>query len=162
MFFDESRFGTNSNLGYAWFPKGERSRLPIKLGYKNFYLYSAVNINNGDNFSFLMPKVNTSCKNTYLRELSKDNKNKKLIVVMAGASWHKSKDLKIPKNIKIILLPPYSPELNPVERLWQYIKDHIIKNKIYKKLDDLEKAVSTFVKTLSKETVLSVCSVNYL
>ena len=162
LFFDESRFGNNSKLGYGWFPKGKRSRLEIKLGYKNFYLYSAVNVKNGENFTFLMPNVNTDCMNIYLKELSKSNKNKKLIIVMDGASWHKSKDLQEHENIKIILLPPYSPELNPVERLWQYIKNQTIKNKVYKKLEDLENDVSEFIKNISSDTILSICKINYL
>jgi|TARA_B100000497_G_C7353016_1_gene230070 transposase len=52
---------------------------------------------------------------------------KKTLIVMDGAGWHKSDKLKYPKNIRIIIQPAYSPELNPIEKLWQYIKDHIIK-----------------------------------
>ena len=47
---------------------------------------------------------------------------------MDGASWHKSKDLKIPKNIEFMILPAYSPKLNPIERLWKYIKNNFFKN----------------------------------
>ena len=136
--------------------------MPIKLGYKNFYLYSAVNIKDGDHFTFLMPKVNTTCMNLYLKELSKRSKDKKLIIVMDRASWHKSQGLELPKNIKIILLPPYSPELNPVERLWQYIKMNTIKNKVYQKLEDLENHICKFVSNISNTIILSVCRMNYL
>ncbi len=59
--FDESRFGTHSNIGHGWFKKGKtRGNLEYKLGYKNFYLYSAVNPENGNNFSLIMPNVDTS------------------------------------------------------------------------------------------------------
>jgi transposase len=59
-------------------------------------------------------------------------------------------------------LPPYSPELNPTEKLWQYIKDQTIKNRIYKTLRELENAVCKFVRTLTPEIIRSVCGVNYV
>jgi transposase len=68
----------------------------------------------------------------------------------------------IPKSIKIVVLPPYSPELNPVERLWQYIKDRVLKNKVYERLTDLEDAVSEHIDALNAQIIQSVCHVNYL
>lgn len=90
--------------------------------------------------------------NLYLEELSKEIKED-FIIIMDGAGWHKSKDLVIPKNIQIILLPPYCPELNPVERLWRYIKDNTIKNKIFETLAELENMVCEFVKNLGREII---------
>ena len=119
-FFDESRFGTHSKIGHGWFKTGERTGVKIKLGFKNFYLYSAVNPISGDNFTLRMPKVNTECMNVFLAEFSKEIGEARATIIMDGASWHKSKDLMIPNNITITILPPYCPELNPVERLWLY------------------------------------------
>jgi transposase len=65
-------------------------------------------------------------------------------------------------GLGIIILPPYSPELNPTEKLWQYIKDHTIKNRIYKTLLELENAVCKFVNTLTPEIIKSVCNVSYV
>ena len=81
---------------------------------------------------------------------------------MDGAGWHKSNKLIIPNNIRIIIQPPYSPELNPIEKLWQYIKDHTIKNKIYKTLRKLENIVCKFVNTLTPEIIRTVCRVRYM
>jgi len=103
-----------------------------------------------------MPNVDTNCMNIFLEELSKEIKTD-LILIMDGAGWHKSKNLIIPKNIQIILLPPYCPELNPVERLWRFIKDNTIKNKVFETLENLEDEVCEFVKNLTKETVLKIC-----
>lgn len=94
--------------------------------------------------------------NIYLKKLSRKIKED-FILIMDGAGWHKSKNLIIPKNIQIELLPPYCPELNPVERLWRYIKDNVIKNKIFETLPELELAVCKFVKNLSLDVVRSVC-----
>lgn len=157
MFFDESRFGTHSKMGRSWHKKGQRTQVKMKLGFKNFYLYSAVMPKNGKNFTLLMPSVNTDCMNVFLEELSEEIKED-FILIMDGAGWHKSKDLIVPKNIQIVLLPPYCPELNPVERLWKYIKNHTIKNRVFNTLENLEDEICDFVKNLTKDVVMSICS----
>lgn len=136
--------------------------MPVKLGFKNFYLYSAVELGTGEHFTLEIPHVNSSCLNVFLQEFSKDYPNDKILLVMDGAGWHKSKKLEIPNNVEIIYLPPYSPELNPVERLWGYIKSWTIRNKIYTTLSALQRAVGEFTVALSRELVQSLCSINYL
>lgn len=161
-FFDESRFGTHSKIGHGWFKTGTRTPMKIKLGYKNFYLYSAANPKTGEEFTLLLPNVNIDCMNVFLDEFIKFSKNRKIVIVMDGAGWHKSDKLKYSNNIRIIIQPPYSPELNPIERLWQYIKDHTIKNVIYKTLEELENKLCKFIRTLTPEIIRSVCNVSYM
>jgi hypothetical protein len=136
--------------------------MKIKLGYKNFYLYSAANPKTGEEFTLLLPNVNIDCMNVFLGEFVKFIKNRKIVIVMDGAGWHKSDKLTFPRNIRIIIQPPYSPELNPIKRLWQYIKDNTIKNRIYKTLEELENKVCKFIITLNPEIIRSVCGVSYL
>lgn len=79
---------------------------------------------------------------------------------MDGAGWHKCPDylMQNTKNIKIILLPPYSPELNPVERIWQYIKNHTIKNKVFGTIGELEDEICDFVKNkLTSQIIKTIC-----
>ncbi|MDX2049976.1 MAG: transposase, partial [Rickettsiaceae bacterium] len=104
--------------------------IDVKLGFQNFYMYSAVDPESGEDFSLILPSVNTNCMNLFLKEMSQQIGKDNIIMVMDGAGWYHSKDLKIPPNIEIVHLPAYSPELNPVERLWLYIKQKIIKNTI--------------------------------
>lgn len=134
----------------------------MKLGFKNFYAYSAVQPKDGSHFSFILPAVNTVCMNIFLTEMSMHLGKKLALIVMDRASWHQSKSLKIPKNIRIILLPPYSPELNPVERLWGYAKSKLIRNKVYGTLDELENSVCDFLASLKNEAIQSICNFNYL
>lgn len=162
FFFDESRFGTHSKIGHAWLEKGKRTAMPVKLGFKNFYLYSAVELGTGDHFTFEMPHVNTDCLNIFLAELSKSYPQETLLLVMDGAGWHKSKTLVQPANIEIIYLPPYSPELNPVERFWEHIKRYTIRNKIYLTLSSLKDMVAHFINNLQQEEIKNLCSANYL
>ena len=86
-------------------------------------------------------------------------------MIMDGAGWYKDKKylLRNTKKIEIILQPPYSPELNPVEKLWQYIKDYTIRNRIYNNLKDLENEICIFIKNnLNPEIIRSVCNINYI
>jgi hypothetical protein len=162
LFFDESRFGTHSKLGHGWFATGSRSPVNVKLAFQNFYLYTASCSCTGESFSLILPQVNTTCMNLFLAKLSEEFAGDELMVVMDGAGWHKSKGLHVPKNIKIIYLPPYSPELNPVERLWLYIKRAVLRNKIYESLDELEDAVCDFLNSITPQVMSRVCSANHM
>lgn len=161
FFMDEARFGTHSKLGHGWFPTGMRSRVEVKLGFENFYMYSAVEVGSGESFNLLLPKVNTDLMNIFLREISIAYKDDKITMVMDGAGWHKSKKLVVPENICIIYLPPYTPELNPVERLWLHTKRNTIKNKIYDSLKDLENEVCNFLKTITNGSVAQICAIDW-
>ena len=162
FFFDESRFGTHSKLGHGWFKKGSRSQVPMKLGFKNFYLYSAVKPISGESFSYILPKVNTICFNAYLSEMSKEYQGRKIVLIMDRAPWHRSQDLKLPENIEIMYLPPYCPELNPVETLWEHIKRHTLKNRIYDTLELLEEAICKFIQNLTTQEIASICNASYM
>ena len=124
-------------------------------------LYSAVNPISGESFTLKLPNVDTTCMNVFLEEMSKEIGENEVVVVMDGASWHKSKDLVTPKNITIKILPPYCPELNPVERLWLYIKQNTIRNKIYETLSLLEEAVCNFIQNLKKDEIKQICNYGY-
>ncbi len=162
LFFDESRFGTHSKLGYGWFKRGTRPQVKINLGFNNFYVYSAVNSINGYNLSLILPYVDTQCMNIFLQKLSEEMSGKKCILVLDGASWHRSNSLIIPENIEFIYLPSYSPELNPVERLWNYLKQNTIKNRFYESIKILEDVVCSFLKGVGCDTIKSVCSCDYM
>ena len=162
FFFDESRFGTHSKIGHGWFKKGSRTQVKVKLGFQNFYLYSAVNTRTGEDFTLIAPNTNTVYFNAYLEWFGQALGGRQVMMIVDGAGWHKSKDLMVPKNISIVFLPPYSPELNPVERLWRFIKDNTIKNKIFDDLDELEEVLRCFFKTLKPNIVSSICAIDYL
>ena len=81
---------------------------------------------------------------------------------MDGAGWHKSKGLQIPDNIEIVLLPPYSPELNPVERLWHYIKQNTIKNRIYSSIKEIKNSLQKFLNAIPMDVIKSLCATNYI
>jgi transposase len=162
LFFDEARFGNHTKIGYGWFRKGERTPVKMKIGYKAFYVYGAVSAKTGSNFSASFPAVNTECMNVFLKILSENYGDQKIAIIMDGAGWHRSKDVKVPKNMDIFPLPPYSPELNPVERFWRYLKQNVLHNRLSKTLEQLELSIQIFINSLQESTMVQLCNNNYL
>lgn len=157
LYFDESRFGTHSKIGRSWRIKGKRSPVKVKLGYDNFYLYSSVEPKTGEHFTLIMPHCDTDCFNVYLQHLAQHYQGKQIYIIMDQAGWHKAKGVKKNPDIHFIFLPPYSPELNPVEKFWQYIKDKILKNKVYQSLEQIQDAICFFFQNcISRETIKSI------
>ena len=100
--------------------------------------------------------------NLYLKQMSNAYESDEIVIIMDQAGWHKSKELIVPDNIEIIHLPPYSPELNPIERLWKFLKVHYIHNRVFDSLKQMmEKMVYVF-EHLNDEVVASLCSCRYL
>jgi hypothetical protein len=162
FFFDEGRFGLQSTVCRLWAEKGKELKVKVKQGFKNFYMYSAICPVTGDDFSLILPFVCTDMMNLYIKSFSEQYQNQKLILIMDQAGWHKSKDLAVPENITIIFLPPYSPELNPVERFWRFLKKEVLHNVIYETLGDLTTSLGDFYSTIEKDTLKSLCNCSYL
>lgn len=136
--------------------------MKVRQSYQNFYVYSAVAPKTGDGFHLLLPFVNTEMMQMYLDELSQSLGEEEVILIMDQAGWHKSKDLIKPKNIEIWYLPPYSPELNPVERLWKMIKINTLHNRLYDSLAQLEQVVVAYFDTLTSNVLIQLCACSYI
>lgn len=162
FFFDEGRFGLQSTVGRCWALRGERVLSPVNPGYQNFYLYSAVAPHTGKSFHWILPWVNTEIMSFYLRKFSMEYSQEKILLIMDQAGWHDSHNLICPDNISIKLLPPYSPELNPVEHLWQWLRRHVCRNRFFKSLDEMIDALCETIKTLTEPFLSSLCACNYL
>jgi ATP-dependent helicase HrpA len=87
---------------------------------------------------------------------------KNILLIWDQAGFHKAKDLLIPANITIAQLPPYSPELNPAERLWRWLRRHVCRNRLFKSLDEQADALAQAIKTLTAKQIASMCNCNYL
>ena len=162
MFFDEARFGLRSTSIRIWAEKGKPLRVKVQQGFKNFYGYSAVCPFDGNNFSLILPEVNTANFKVYLEAMSEQFLGKQIILIMDGAGWHKSKELEIPDNINFLHLPPYSPELNPVEKLWEWMKKECIHNFFYDTLPELSDAVCVEYNKLTETQYKKLCNCSYL
>lgn len=145
-----------------WAEKGKPLEIKVKQGYKNFYIYSSVSPYSGDSFSLFMPEVNTDMMNVYLKELLKSFPDKRLMLIMDQAAWHHSNNLIVPENITIRFLPPYSPELNPVEKLWWWLRKERIHNKVFKTLNAIMDSLEMEFRNLTPDILSSLCRCSYL
>jgi transposase len=163
FFMDEARFGQQGTLTRKWAPRGSRPTAVKQTRYEWLYLYAAVEPATGESVPLLAPDVNTGTMNAFLTMLSKSlGPLDHAILIMDQAGWHKSRALAVPDNISVLYLPPYSPELNPVERLWGYLRSHYMSNRAYAGYHDLFEAAGDGYRRLTPELLRSVCACPYL
>jgi transposase len=113
--------------------------------------------------ALIAPNADTGTMNQFLKILDEERQPDQIIVLtMDGAGWHKSKTLRIPSGIRILLLPAYSPELNPTENLWHYMRSHFLSNRAYKDYDALFDAGTNAYRKLTPEIIKSVCACPYM
>ena len=156
MFQDEAGFGRINKPKYCWCNRKIRPSVPCHHIREYRYAYGAVEPITGENFFLIMPYCNTDCMNVFLKELSKAYKEDKILLVCDGASWHKSKGLVKPDNIEIIHIPPYTPEMNPIEQIWKQIRTMGFKNELFNTLSDVVDRLCKTINNLTKEMVKSV------
>lgn len=154
-FQDEARFGLKTHIGSIITAKGVAPKAKFQHKFKNTYLYGAYSPINGDSIVLEIENVNKDIFHKYLKQLSKHKPKELKIVVIDNAGFHSTKDMELPDNIKLLRIPPYTPELNPCEQIWAYIKKRF-KNKIYENLNQLKDWLKTFVENMNQETIKSI------
>lgn len=135
-FQDEARIGQKNGRTRIWARKGSRPRLPADQRYQSAYLFGAICPRRGAGAALMLPWANTEAMQLHLNEISRYVARKAhAVLLMDRAGWHTSGALKVPKNITIILLPSRSPELNPVENVWQYLRQNSLSNRVFADYD---------------------------
>jgi len=135
MFQDEAGFGRINKPKRCWCRQGIRPTVPCHHIREYRYLYGAVSPNDGELFALVMPYTNTDGMNVFLEELSKAYSDDYILLVTDNAAWHRSSTLRIPENIELFPLLPYTPELNPIEMLWDEIREKGFRNEIFQSLE---------------------------
>lgn len=156
MFQDEAGLGRINKPKYCWCEKGTRPSMPCHHIKEFRYAYGAVEPLTGESCFVVMPYCNTDCMNLFLNELSNTFPRDKIILVCDGAAWHKSGSLKIPENIELIFIPPYTPEMNPIEQIWKEIRKIGFKNEVFQTLQKVVDRLCDTIFSLSKETIKSI------
>jgi DDE superfamily endonuclease len=108
-------------LRRVYAPKGEQPVVSVNPRYEWLYVYAFVHPNSGRSVWYLLPSLNTQTFQVVLENFARDvldATRKRVLVVLDNAAWHKSKTLKVPDGLEFVFLPPYSPDLQPAERLW--------------------------------------------
>jgi hypothetical protein len=135
MFQDEARFGRMVRIRRCWAPKPQRPT--VSNGYERefVYVYGAVSPIQGQLDWMISPQMNTACMGQFLAQVSAAHRRDFIIMVVDGASSHVAKDLVVPTNVRLLRLPPYAPELNPQEHIWDELREKEFPNRVFDDLD---------------------------
>lgn len=136
LFQDEGRFGRISDCRRCWAPLPSRPVVGHQVVREYVYVMSAVSPKDGRLVSLVMPWVDSEVMSIFLSHTAQEFPGDLCVLILDGAGWHRANDLRVPKNMVLIPLPPYSPELNPVEHIWDYLRD-ALGNKILHSLDEV-------------------------
>jgi transposase len=137
---DECRIGLIPIVRQVWAPRGKRPVTSNTTKYEWVYVYGFVRPATGEPFWLIMPTVNTTVMNRALQEFAKavnPDGNKIIILLLDGAGWHTTNKLSVPDGIRLLPLPAYTPELQPVETAWPLLKEPLA-NKVFSSLDEIK------------------------
>lgn len=135
MFQDEARFGRMVRIRRCWAPMPVRPKVDNGYERQFVYVYGAVSPLQGQLDWMISPKMDTEQMNQFLAQVSKAHADEFIVMVVDGASSHRSKDLQVPENIRLHRLPGYSPELNPQEHVWDELREKEFPNRVFETMD---------------------------
>ena len=135
-FADEARVGQQGTLTRVWAKRGTRPRAPRDRRYASAYLFGAVCPERRVGAAVAMPEANTEAMGAHLAEIGKRvAEGAHAVLVLDGAGWHTSPRLRVPDNISLLPLPRYAPELNPVENVWEYLRQNWLSHRVWESYD---------------------------
>jgi transposase len=123
-------------------------------------LFGAFSPITGDHFELEMPYCNTDTFQIFLNEFSKSSPEEFIILLLDNGAFHKSQKLIVPENIALLFIPPYSPELNPAEKIWWKMK-RAFSGKLHKSLDEVSEFIKKEVERLTANNIKNICSFEY-
>jgi hypothetical protein len=150
---DEHRLGLKPVPRRPWSERGTRPRATVHHRYRWLYLYAFVQPGTGRVLWYLMPTVSAATFAQVLVAFAADagaGPAKEILLVLDGAGWHVAKDLAVPDHLHLARLPPYSPELQPAERLWP-LADEAVANRCFDDLTALGDALAPHCLALAKQ-----------
>ena len=158
-FQDEARIGQKNGLARIWARRGTRPRLPADQRYESAYLFGAICPARGVGAALAMPFADTEAMQCHLEEIARTvATGAHAVLLLDRAGWHTTPALVVPNNITLIFLPSRSPELNPVETIWQYLRGNWLSNRVFDTYDDiLDAACDAWRRLIAQpETIISI------
>jgi hypothetical protein len=143
-FQDEARVGQKGSLSYVWAQKGSRPPMVRDNRHDTAYIFGAICPARSIGAAIITPTVNTECMNLHLAEISTQVASGSVAALICdGAGWHQTGGaLTLPDNIVVLPLPPYSPELNPMENVWDYLRANKLSTGVWRDYDEILQACS--------------------
>jgi len=164
-FEDEARFGTQGTITRVWAPRGSRPRAVRQNGREWLYVLMAVCVGTGAASALIMPELHTGVLNLSLEQFSRGlPAGVHAVLIWDGAGYHTGGDLVVPGNVSLIQLPPYSPELNPVENFWHYLRAHHWSNREYDGYEGLKKEAVRSPRAVCGDAgrLKNICNADYV
>lgn len=148
MFQDEARFGRISIPRNCWAPAPMRPVVFQQAIREYTYVYGAFAPMEGIADTFILPDMYTTTMSVFLDEISKRHPHREILMVMDGAPCHTSGTLSIPENMHRCVLPPYSPECNPSENMWDELREKYFSNNVFNDMSALKRHLITALTNL--------------
>jgi hypothetical protein len=137
-FQDEARLGQQGTLTRIWAKRGTRPRAPRDQRYEWAYLFGAACPDRSATAALVLPNANAEAMNLHLEEISNQvAPGAHAALILDGAGYHNKAALEVPENITLVPLPPYSPELNPAENIWEYLRANKLANTVFETYDEI-------------------------
>src|SRR4051812_35125826 len=137
-FADEARIGQKNKITRRWAKRGTRPSAPKDQRTASAYIFGAICPAEGKGAGLVLPRCTTEGMTLHLKEISQAvTPGAHALVLVDQAGWHQSKKLVVPDNITLMPLPAKAPELNPVENIWQYMRENWISNRIFSSYGDI-------------------------
>jgi hypothetical protein len=135
---DEARVGQKTLITRRWAKRGTRPSAPRDLRRSSAWIFGAICPAEGKGAALVMPRCNSEAMNLHLAEIaSQVAPGAHAVVMLDQAGWHLSHKLAVPANISLLPLPPKCPELNPVENVWQFMRDNWLSNRIFSSYENI-------------------------
>lgn len=134
----------------CWAPAGLRPVVKTQMVREYTHIFAVVCPKDGQSFSLILPFADTPAMQLFLQELSQQFPQYRLVLVMDRAAWHRSKSLGAFENIRIVFQPTHAPELNPVEHLWEHIREKHLRNHSWLALEQLEQELERILKEIGQ------------
>jgi hypothetical protein len=161
LFQDEARFGRIHDGRRCWAPLPLRPIVGHQVVREFVYAFVAVSPHDGQMASLVLPWVDTELMGLFLAHVASLFPDDHCVMLMDGAGWHTANALPVPAHMTLLPLPPYSPELNPVEQVWKYTRTNDLRNQTFDSLDDVVAVVSSSLHTLHTHPDLVRSITNY-
>jgi len=146
-----------SHMGSCISAKGVRPVINYQHKFSSTYLYGSYSPIDGDSFVWEVEGVSAQIFEAYLNALSEHRPKEFKIIVIDNAGFHSTKNIQIPDNVFLLNIPAYTPELNPCEQVWAYMKTRF-KNKVFSNMDNLREWLYNSVNNMSNQTIMSITS----
>jgi len=135
LFQDEARFGRLSDHRRCWAPFPSRPCVGQQVIREYTYAVAAVSPQDGRFASLVLPWLDAPAMSVFLAQTAQEFSGEYCLMLLDGAGWHRATALQVPETLRLLRLPPYSPELNPVEHLWEYLRENYFGNHVFPSLE---------------------------